>query len=260
MMSKLRDLVRKAGRARPQAIGFAGTTQATGTRAVVVVALVADADEARAAVEAEAAALLYTGAPDGVAAVIEAAGSRPVGCRLDAATGAEAAALAEAGVDFLVLDDARAEAAALRPPELGAVLLLAGDEDEERLRSLAVLEPEAALVAPPTDTTEGGRVSARAVTMLRRRAELLHAPLAIEAGTLDADTLEAWRDAAAPIVVVAARRVAEAVAAASDVSPPRDADRPRERPGALSPAVAASRAEPREHDHDDDDEGRLRRG
>jgi len=257
-MSKLRDLVRQAGRARPQAIGFAGTTQRIGTRAVVVVALVADAEEAGAAAKADAAALLYTGPADGVAAVIEAAASRPVGCRLDAATGADAAALAEAGADFLVLDDARAEAAALRPPELGVMLLLAGDEDEEQLRSLAMLEPEAALVAHPTETTESGRVSARALTKLRRRAELLHAPLAIEAGALDADTLEAWRDSAAPIVVVPAGRVVDAVAAASEVPPPRDADHRRER-STLPPAVAASRAESREHDHEDD-EDRLRRG
>ncbi len=252
-MSKLRDLVRQAARPHPQAIGFARTRQGPATPAIVVVALVADAEAARAAVEAEAGALLYTGLPADAAGVVEAAGSRPVGCRLDAATGAEAAALAEAGVDFLVFDDGRAEAAALRPPELGRVLLLAGDEDEERLRTLAALEPEAALVAPPTDATAVGRASARALAALRRRAELLRAPLAIEAGALDADTLEAWRDAAAPIVVVAGERVAEAVAAASDVPLPHEGERPRERSAALPPAVAARAEERHEHDHDDED-------
>ena len=211
---------------------------------------------ARSAVEAGAAALLYTGPPADVAGVVAAAGSRPVGCRLDAASGAEAAALAEAGVDFLVFDDGRAEAAALRPPELGRVLLLTGDEDEERLRTLAALAPDAAIVAPPTDATEGGRISARALATLLRRAELLHAPLAIEAGALDADTLEVWRDAAAPIVVVTAERVAEAVAAASDVPPPHE--RLRDRPSALLPAALARAAEPHEHD-DDEEEELLRR-
>ena len=247
-MSKLRDLVRQAGRSRSEAIGFARMTSGSRSLPIVIVAVVNDDVTARSAIEAQASALLYVGPLDGVESVVEVAGSRPVGCRLEHARGGEAAELAELGVDFLVFDDGRAEAAALRPPELGRVVLLTGDENEERLRTLAALEPDAGLVAQPSDVTDGGRVSARALAALRRRAELLNAPLAIEASAVDADTLEAWRDAAAPILVVATDLVAEAVAAASHVAPPRG--RLRDRPSALLTFATARTEEVHEHDDD----------
>lgn len=248
-MSRLRELARRTARPRPQAIGF-GREAEPAQPPVVVVAVVDGETEARAAAAAGADALLYAGPPDGAARVVSAAGARPVGCLLPGATGHDADALLEAGVDFLVFDDRLTEAAALSSPHLGRVPLLAEEVDEASVRAIATLEPDAALIEPPPETTEGGRLSARALATMRRRSALLRAPLAVDArdgGSVpDSATLTAWRDAGAPILVVAAARTEETVLAVASVPPPPE--RERERAGALLPAPPGW-----SRDEDDDD-------
>ena len=238
-MSRLRELARRTARPRPGAIGF-GRAAEPAEPAVVVVALVEGEAEARAAAGAGAAALIHAGPPGEAAPIVSAAGGRPVGCLLAGATGDDATALLEAGIDFLVFDDRLTEAAALASPDLGRVPLVGAEVEEATVRALAMLEPDAALVEPPPGTTAGGRLPARSLATMRRRSALLRAPLAVDArdpgSALDADTLAAWRDAGAPMLVVAAGRTEEAVRAVASVPPPPE--RAREGAAALVPALA----------------------
>lgn len=237
-MSRLRELVRRTARPRPQAIGF-GREAEPSQPPIVVVALVDGEAEAQAAVGAGAGALLYAGPTDGAARVVSAAGARPVGCVLAGATGDDADALVEAGIDFLVFDDRLTEAAAVASPHLGRVPHLGEEVDEASVRAIAMLEPDAALIEPPHVTTEGGRLSARALATMRRRSALLRAPLAIDArddgSAIEPGTLAAWRDSGAPILIVASGRTEEAVLAVASVPPPPE--RERERADALLPGL-----------------------
>ena len=243
-MSKLRDRIRNAALRRRGGLGFAPAPDAAGGGHVLVLAEVTDAAGARSAAEAGAAALLYAGDHSAVGAVVEAATGLPVGCRLEAATGQQAATVADADADFFVFDDGRASAEALLERRLGCVLLLDREPDEERLRMLATLDLDAVLIPGPLSTP-----TVRDQIRLRRIFELARAPLVIPAdGAVPASTLEVWRDAGAPAVLVPGDRLdtlAAVIQAASEVPPPRP--RREERPDPLLPAIGAAAGD------DDDD-------
>ena len=246
-MSKLRDRIRNVARRRRGGLGFAPAADASGGGHVLVLAEVTDAAGARSASEAGAAALLYAGDHSSVGAVVEAATGLPVGCRLEAATAEETATVAEVGADFFVLDDGRADAESLLERRLGRVLLLDREPDEERLRMLASLDLDAVLIPGPPSTP-----TVRDQIRLRRIFELARAPLVIPAdGAVPASTLEVWRDAGAPAVLVPAERsdtLAAVIQAASEVPPPRQ--RREERPDPLLPAIGAAAGN---DDNDSDD-------
>ncbi len=232
-MSKLRDRIRETSHRRRGGLGFArSSSDATGTH-FLVLAQVDDAAGASAAVEAGASAMLYAGEPAAVGAIVAAAGGIPVGCRLEAATSEQAAAVANAKADFFVFDDGRASADSLLERQLGHVLQLDGDAGEERLRMLAPLDLDAILLPAPLET-----LTVRDQLRLRRIVELTHAPLVVPAASAGpASMLEVWRDAGAAAVLVpaGARDLLTAiVAAAKDVPPPRE--RSDERPDPLVPA------------------------
>ncbi|MPZ99709.1 MAG: hypothetical protein GEU80_10310 [Dehalococcoidia bacterium] len=243
-MSKLRTRIREIGRPGDGPLGFARLAGRDERRHMLVMAQVSDGEAARAAIEAGADVLL-AGSPSAVAAAVEAAGSRPVGVRLESGTAAEASTAVEAGADFLVFDDARTEARALSGHDAGRVLLLDDDRSEERLRSLAGLALDAVLAGDATP-----RMTVRDQLRLRRIVELSGAPLIIEAGTgAEEAALETWRDAGAPLVLVGgAEAVRAVVEAAGRVPAPR---KPRAS-GAMPLVPAASTTA--SHDHDDDDD------
>ncbi len=239
-MSKLRDRIRNLGRKRRGGFGFAPPRDADAGSQLLVLAEVTEPAGARSAVEAGARALLYAGDPATISAIINDAGEIPVGCRLEAATSDQAAMIAEAGADFFILDDGRAAAEALLERRLGHALLLDGDPDEERLRMLAPLDLDALLLAEPLDT-----LTVRDQLRLRRIVALARAPLIVTAaGVPTAATLEVWRDAGAPAVLVRSQQhdaIAALVRASREVRPPRD--RIEERPDALLPTTAPAHAE-----------------
>lgn len=244
-MSKLRTRIREIGRPGDGPLGFARLAEHDARRHMLVMAQVADGEAARAAIEAGADVLLAASA-SAVAAAVEAAGSRPVGARLESGSAADAAAAVEAGADFLVFDDAQTEARALSGHDAGRVLLLDDDRSEERLRSLAGLALDAVLAGDV-----GAQMTVRDQLRLRRVVELSGAPLVVaaDAGVNEA-VLETWRDAGAPIVLVTggADAVRAVVEAAGRVPAPR---KPRAS-GAMPLVPAASTTA--SHDHDDDDD------
>ena len=236
-MSKLRDRIRETFHRPRGGLGFArSSSDLTGTH-LLVLAQVDDAAGARTAVEAGASAVLYGGDPAAVGAIVAAAADIPVGCRLEAATSEQAAATAHAKADFFVFDDGRASADSLLERQLGYVLQLDGDPDEERLRMLAPLDLDAILLPAAAET-----LTVRDQLRLRRVVELARAPLVLPTASAGPPSmLEVWRDAgAAGLLVPAGPRdvLAAIVAAANEVPPPRE--RNDERPDPLVPAAAAS--------------------
>jgi len=237
-MSKFRTRIRDIGHA-PGGMGFSAIARQERPRYVIVVAEASSADEARAAVEAGAdAVVLVGGMPSGLSLKV------PVGARIEDATKAEVVAARDAGADFFLFDDGRSHAAALTVDDIGSVLLLGADQDEQRLRSVSAIDLDAVLVEADADL-----ITVREQIELRRVAGLTGAPVLLKSiGRPDAAILEAWRDAGAPAVLVAAADVAATLEAARAVPAPR---RSTERRLAILGGPARE-AEGHDHDHDDD--------
>lgn len=223
-MSKLRDRIRDTATPRREPIGFTRTAPAAGSSHVLVIAEVTDAAGARTAVEAGADALLHTGDTDALAAVVQAAGTTPAGCRLEDASPDSAAAAVEAGADFFLFDAARSDARSLLQRDVGHVLLLDGSPDEDGLRALSPLDLDAILVPPPP-----AAMTVRDQLSLRRVADLVRAPLIVPlSAAVGASALEVWRDSGAPAVLLAsaaAEALPAILEAARAVPPPRERTR-----------------------------------
>lgn len=237
-MSKFRTRIRDIGRA-PGGMGFAAIARQERPRYVIVVAEAGSAEEAVTAVEAGADAVIVAGGmPSGLSVGV------PVGVRLEDATRDEVAAAHEAGADFFLFDDGRTHAAALTVEEMGAVLILGADQDEQRLRSVSAIDLDAVLVEAEADL-----ITVREQIELRRVAALTGGTLLLKSvGRPDAAILEAWRDAGAPAVVVAAADTAATLEAARAVPAPRRASERR------LPVLGGPVREADGHDHDDEDE------
>ena len=238
-MSKFRTRIRDIGHA-PGGMGFSAIARQERPRYVIVVAEAASAAEATAAVEAGADAIVLTGAmPAGLSVKV------PVGVRIEDATRAEVTAARDAGADFFLFDDGRSHAAALTVDDIGSVLLLGADQDEQRLRSVAAIDLDAVLVEADADL-----ITVREQIELRRVAGFTGAPLLLKAlGRPDAAMLEAWRDAGAPAVLVPAADTAATLEAARAVPAPR---RSTERRLAILGGPAREAHDHHDHEHDDD--------
>ena len=243
MMSKLRNRIRDLGRTRA-GFGFAAAAHNEAVRHILVIAEVADAASAAAAAEAGVDAVILRGS----AAALGDLDLKSVlaGIWLEDATGAEVTAARDAGADFFLFDDGRTQSTALTPTEIGRILLLGPDQETERLRSIAVLDLDAVVV-----TGEVGATTVRDQLALRRVASLTGAHLLIAANAVpDTATLEAWRDAGAPAVLVSgsAADLRAAVQAASAVPAPKRRDE-HSTPSLGAPHVS--------HSHDDEDDDDL---
>ena len=241
-MSKFRNRIRDLGRT-PAGFGFTAVAQTTKARYMLVVAEVADAASAAAAAEAGVDAIILRGSAAAVRD-LDLKNGTLAGVWLEDATGAEVDAAHEAGADFFLFDDGRAQASALTPTDIGRILLLGPDQETERLRSIAVIDLDAVIV-----TGEVGATTVRDQLALRRVASLTGAHLLVAANaTPDTATLEAWRDAGAAAVLVSggATDLRATVQAAAAVPAPK---RREERGTAL---IGATRAA--SHDHDDDED------
>jgi len=238
-MSRFRTRIRDIGHA-PGGMGFSAIARQERPRYVIVVAEANSADEARAAVEAGADAVVMVGAmPAGLSLKV------PVGVRIEDATRDEVAAARDAGADFFLFDDGRSHAAALTVDDIGSVLLLGADQDEQRLRSVAAIDLDAVLVEAEADL-----ITVREQIELRRVAGYIGAPILLKSiGRPDTGILEAWRDAGAPAVLVPAADTAATLEAARAVPAPR---RSTERRLAILGGPARE-AEGHDHDHEDDD-------
>jgi hypothetical protein len=242
-MSKFRQLIRDLGKA-PAGLGFAALGRPEKVRRILVLAEVTDAPAAAVAVEAGVDAVVATGSSAGLDTVVAAA-RRPAAAWVEDADRVSVQAARDAGADFFVFDDGRAHASALTVDEIGRVLVLGADQDEQRLRSIAGLDLDALLV-----TGDPAALSVRDLIALRRVATYAGAPLLVASEQIPtAETLEAWRDAGAVAVLVRGDVTAlrSAVEAAESIPAPR-----RRRPEGVTPSLGLRGQVPASHDHDDD--------
>lgn len=244
-MSKFRNRIRDMGRA-PAGFGFGTVMSQRSTRHMLVVAEVEDAAAATAAAEAGVDAVVLRGSASALEG-LKLTNNALIGIWLEDATGTEVLAAQKAGADFFLFDDGRAHASALTPTDIGRILLLGPDQETERLRSVAALDLDAVVV-----TGEVGATTVRDQLTLRRVAGMTGASLLVAANAVpDTETLEAWRDAGAPAVLVSgsASDIRAAVLAADAVP----ASKRRDDRGA-TPIIGVTRSSSHDHDHDDEDD------
>lgn len=242
-MSKLRTRIRDLGRA-PAGFGFGAVMSARSTRHMLVIAEVEDAAGANAAAEAGVDAIVMRGSPSALEG-LALTNNVLTGIWLEDATGDEVAAAKAAGADFFLFDDGRANASALTPTDIGRILLLGPDQETERLRSVAVIELDAVVV-----TGEVGATTVRDQLALRRVAAMTGAHLLVAANAVpDTASLEAWRDAGAPAVLVSGSAAdLRATVLAADAVPAT-----KRRDEHSSPIIGAPRVASHDHDDEDDD-------
>ncbi len=244
-MSKFRQLIRETGKA-PAGFGFAPLSRSAKARQILVLAEAASADAAKTAAEAGVDGVVFTGASADLRAVASAAGKPTAVWLLDAdRTSVQAAR--EAGADFFVFDDGRAHASSMTVDEIGRVLVLGADHDEQRLRAIAGIDLDAILV-----TGDPEALTVRDLLALRRVAGFAGAPLLVASvETPSAAALEGWRDAGAAAVLVRGdASVLRTVVEASEAVPARRKRRDEGVIPLLSPRTAA----PAEHDHEHEDD------
>lgn len=244
-MSKFRQLIRETGKA-PAGFGFAQRSRAAKTRHILVLAEAADAEAARTAAEAGVDAVVFTGASADVRATASAAG-KPTAVWLLDADRASVQAAHEAGADFFVFDDGRAHASSMAIDEIGRVLVLGADHDEQRLRAIAGIDLDAVLV-----TGDPNALTVRDLLALRRVAGYTGAPLLVASEqTPSAAALEGWRDAGAAAVLVRgdATVLRTVIEAAEAVPAPR-----KRRDEGVMPLIGLRTTSPVEHDHEHEDD------
>ena len=218
-MSKFRTRLRQTAQgARGRSIGFAHAAASQAHSQLLIVAITDDPAAVPALIEAGAGSIVTTSL-DALQGLVEAAGDIPVGIRHDATTTEDAARIIAAGADFIAFDHTQTHAEALLEPDLGRVLLLEHEISADELRTLAPMQLDAIIVAPPPQP-----LTVSDQLALRRIVELATAPLVVPAAEAPAtSTLHAWRNAGSMAVLVPgdASIVAAAVAATLEIPTPR---------------------------------------
>lgn len=244
-MSKFRQLIRDTGKTTA-GFGFAVYATQGKARHILVLAEAADAAAAAAAAEAGVDAIVFTGPSSGIGAVASTA-TKPTAVWLLDADRESVQAARDAGADFFVFDDGRAHASSMTVEEIGRVLVLGADHEEQRLRSIAAIDLDAVLV-----TGDPNALTVRDLLSLRRVAAYAGAPLLIASEQAPSPAaLEAWRDAGAAAVLVRgdATALRAVVASAEEVPAPR-----KRRNEGVTPSLGLRMAAPAEHEHDHDDD------
>lgn len=201
-MSKLADAIRRSQRVEAAPIGF-GAARAAPKATMLVAAFVPDAGAVAAARERGADVVIIDArganlsGPDAVSARAAAADA-VLGAWLEAIGDETAADLRQAGIDFLLFDAERTPASALLDDDMGYVLALPPDPDDNFLRAAEPLALDGLYLASlPSPLTVAGQMS------LNRVGFLSHKPLvcAVKADAPKSD-LQALRAAGVAVVVV----------------------------------------------------------
>ena len=247
-MAKLADLIKRATKGEPAALGF-GSAREKPTASMVLVALAAKRwpQAASDAVAAGADALFLTGQPNEkeITEAIAAAGGRP--CGLLAAADADLSALHGAGLDFLALSpDAPAR---LLQNEDSTFLLHVGDDlTDVQLHTIDALPVDALFLdgsfAPLTISRQ---MEIQRISGLARKSIMLSV-----ASDCTQDDLLSLRESGVALIAVdmANQDAAEALRhlrGLIDGLPKRGRRRGQEMPGVTLPTISS-------HDHEDDDD------
>lgn len=253
-MSQLQKTIAKFQRRDGPAIGF-GPVSREQPKAMALVARARSADEARAALEAGAdAVLLHFG--DAATAAKELQGVTgpkiAAGVLLDTFSEADAETLHAAGCDFVISPLDTTDSGAIDNDKMGHVVIASESLEDNTLRSLGPLGLDALYVERP----HGAMKLAGQLGLVRIASFAGTGIMAtIDAGASVTD-LRVLRDSGVVAVVAPASStpadLAEIVTRLKAVPPPRKARREGSGDMALVPSVRAAAEEEEEHEHEDD--------
>ena len=180
-MSKLIDMLEKAGQQLPGPMGFGPATERGAERNQIVLLARVLSDvlaKDRSLTEAQADAFLVGGNLDEAEEVANALGDHTWGFRNTGLTAADASKLAESGCDFVVFESFESEAAVLNIEDLGVVVTVDADMDDETVHSLGALPVGAALVSPSLRELP---LTVQTAANIQKLARLVGKPTIVEA-------------------------------------------------------------------------------
>lgn len=252
-MSQLQKKMQRIQKREGPGIGF-GAAVREQPRAMLLVAMAADGNEAKAALEAGAdAAVIRTAARGGVSQLDGLAGDKAsVGMFSEALDETSASALAKAGCDFVISSLEQTESVAVDTDRMGHVLIANEAMEDNTLRALAPLGLDALFVE-----RRGAGVMLANQLGLVRLASFASTPLlvTVDPGAAVAE-LRVLRDSGVAGVVTpegsTADQLKKLVEALKAVPPPRKSRREGAEM-AIVPAAAAGRHEEEDDDGDDDE-------
>ena len=199
-MGKLTELIKRAGRTEPDAMGF-GAAARKHLPSLLLVAIAGDhwARTASEAIDAGADVLLFAGRPadNEIEEAVAAAKDRACGLLAPDASPEQLARLREAGVDFAIVGP-NAPAGAVTEEKFSLAFQLRDDLTDIQLRALDGMPFEALYIdrdaAPATIMR---LVELQRIVALTRKPLIIHAP--VESGPSD---LVALRDAGAAMIAL----------------------------------------------------------
>lgn len=253
-MSELQKKIGRIQRREGPRMGF-GQAAREQPRAMLLGAFVKDADAARAATEAGADTVIFSGA-NAKAVMGEVAGLKDTkvtaGVRLETVAEAGAKELADKGCDFVIGTLAGTAAASVDSERMGQMVVADPSMDDTTIRALAALGLDALFVEH-----NGGDMSLAQQLELVRVSSFASTPLAV---TISADApvqqLRVLRDSGCALVILPAGTGVDEIKSLGErlreVPAPRKNKREGGRDIAIVPMGAATAAA--EHDDGDDDD------
>ncbi len=247
-MSKFIELLEKVGETAPAPLGFAAATDRDAAAPQIVLAArvpAGDLTDSPEVAAAEAAALLVETEyplPDAAAEALE---DRLWGVRLaprpSTYTVEQVEGLVERGCDFVVFESLDTQAAVLNDDDLGKVVTLGSDVDEEVGRAVADLPFDAVLFRPDVGN---GPLALSDLVAVQRVRRVTGQPFVVEAPEgLERADVEAMRNLGVEGLIVHAPPLERAAETAAAISSLRKRPSRRQRANALVPGASIEDAD-----------------
>ncbi len=236
-MSKLAEQVQKTLRVEPRRLGFGAVAPA----AIPSLVIVAQVEPGTAASGVEGADALLV---RGDAGSLREKSSLPFGLLIPDLTAAAAESAAQAGVDVLVFDPDRTEAAALLTSDMGFVATVSPELTDVELRVLEALPLDALYLQKLPRLTVRGQLA------IQRIAVLAHHPLLVPAGGLSAAELQALREAGVSLLLAESAKAVQELRTAVAALPPRRHRRDGQRPEVVLPRAPAAEEQEEEEEEE----------
>lgn len=244
-MSKLSDRIRRASKVTPAPMGFGPAAVQQKTASMLIIVRLAANESGKAAEAAKNGADAIFVAGDSTKAK---ANGTILGLAPEKPDQKAVSAARDAGIDFLVLDPAKALAEAMLDQKIGYVLTLSEPLDDVRTRLLSDLNLDAILVNSPSTP-----ITLASLLELRRIGGLARTPLLVQVDAgIDAATLQVLRDSGAAGIVVDAAAISKLGDLRERIAALPTAGKRKEERAEVT--VSANAAAGHNHDDYDDDD------
>jgi hypothetical protein len=247
-MTKLADAIRRSQRIEAAPMGFGAARPAA--KPTMVVGAIAKATDSLQTYKDAGVDLVVVDSRPGALGEADAkklsgeAGSLVLGALVGSIDAAQAAALKDAGFDFLIFDAEATSAAALLDEDLGFVLALPAQADELFLRSLESLSLDAVyLESLPSPLTVARQLDLNRIGLFGRKSLIC-----LTQPGVSAEDLRCLRAAGAAVVLASGADAAKSLKEAVAALPPRKTRREERRVVSLPVGAAVG------HDDEDDDD------